>query len=81
MSKMDEDSIEQLLNQLIVMQQEVLLKCGRRLIPHLTGDDILQPNDFPELEMNPHFRYEEGILAGILAARMALRSERGIGLG
>jgi hypothetical protein len=37
----------------------------------MTLDDLLQPNDFPALEQNPLFRYEEGILEGLLTARMA----------
>jgi hypothetical protein len=32
----------------------------------------LQPNDFPELEHHPHFRYEEGILDGMQVVRSAL---------
>lgn len=68
------DRQEAILEELIRFQREVLLKCGRRVIPHLTSDDILQPNDFPELELNPHFRYEEGVLSGMLAVQAALRS-------
>lgn len=68
------DEIEATLSELIAAQQKVVLKIGRRLIPRLTGDDVLQPNDFPELEFNPHFRYEEGVLAGLLSAQMALRA-------
>jgi len=35
---------------------------------------LLQPNDFPELENHPLFRYEEGVLEGILTARMSYLS-------
>ena len=62
------------LEELIDAQRELLLKNARKLIPHVTSDDILQPNDFPALEFNPEFRYEEGILAGLLSAQAALRS-------
>jgi hypothetical protein len=44
-------------------------------MPHLTEDDVLQPNDFPELEHHPHFRYEEGLLHGFQAAKAALLAE------
>jgi hypothetical protein len=64
--------IDALLQELILYHQGHLLKCGRRLIPSLTSDDILQPNDFPELENNPHFRYEEGMLSGIQTVQAAL---------
>ena len=52
-------------------QREKVKKFAHTLIPHLTDDDLLQPNDFPELENHPYFRYEEGVLEGILTARMA----------
>ncbi len=58
-------------DELITLQRKKVLNCAQRIIPHLTEDDILQPNDFPALEMNPHFRYEEGILEGLMTARMA----------
>ena len=64
--------IDQALQELVAFHQENLLKCGRRIIPHLTSDDMLQPNDFPELEFHPHFRYEEGVLSGIQTVQMAL---------
>lgn len=63
--------IEQLLEQLITQQAEKVAKCGNSILPHLTDDDLLQPNDFPELENHPFFRYEEGVLAGLQTARMA----------
>jgi hypothetical protein len=70
------DEIERVLEESIEMQQKALLKCGRRVVPNLTPDDILQPNDFVELENNPHFRYEEGLLHGLQSAQMALRALR-----
>jgi len=66
--------IEQLMQELVAYHQKQLLKSGRRMVPHLTSDDILQPNDFPELENNPHFRYEEGILCGIQIVQSALQA-------
>jgi hypothetical protein len=58
-------------DELITLQRKKVLNCALRILPRLTEDDILQPNDFPELEMNPHFRYEEGVLEGLMTARMA----------
>lgn len=66
------DEIDQVLKELLEFHKNQLLKNGRRIIPHLTSDDVLQPNDFHELEFNPHFRYDEGVVAGIQAAQMAL---------
>ncbi|CCB85999.1 putative uncharacterized protein [Parachlamydia acanthamoebae UV-7] len=64
--------IENCLDEMIEYQQKCLLAQGRQLVDGLTSDDILQPNDFPDLEVNPHFRYEEGQLAGLQSARIAL---------
>jgi hypothetical protein len=68
------DKIEKISEELQEYQHLKLLQCGRRLIPHLTDEDLLQPNDFPELENHPYFRYEEGVLSGIQTLQMALRS-------
>ncbi len=65
---------KQLLDEMIAQQKVKLLKMARRIVPHITEEDLLQPNDFPELEGHPHFRYEEGVLGGLLAARAALLS-------
>ena len=63
-----------LFDELIEMQRKKVLTCAQRLIPNITGEDLLQPNDYPELELNPHFRYEEGVLEGLLTAQMAIRA-------
>lgn len=63
--------LEALFDELVRSQQQKLMKCADRIVPNLTMDDLLQPNDFPELENHPHFRYEEGVLEGLLTARMA----------
>ncbi len=69
------EEIDQLLQELIDGQQKTLLQLARRIVPNATSDDILQPNDFPELENHPHFRYEEGILAGFQSVQIALRCQ------
>lgn len=69
-----QEKIEQLILELIEGQKEKVLKCGRQFVPTLTSEDALQPNDYPELENNPHFRYEEGVLEGLQTAQTALRA-------
>lgn len=69
-------AIEALLDQLEESQRQALFALGRRIVPSLTQEDLLQPNDYPELEENPHFRYEEGVLSGIMTVRAALRAEK-----
>jgi hypothetical protein len=71
---MTDRTVESLLDELEEGQQKVLYALGRRIVPTLTTEDLLQPNDYPELEENPHFRYEEGVLAGIKTVRAALRA-------
>lgn len=67
-------SDQKLIKEMIEGQKRELLKLGRRIIPTLTPEDMLQPNDYPELENHPHFRYEEGLLAGMQAVLIALRA-------
>ncbi len=69
---MDKTKLIDLLEELIQGQKGKLLVTARRIVPHVTDDDLLQPNDFPALEYHPHFRYEEGILDGLQVAKTAL---------
>lgn len=64
-----------LLDQMAEMQRKHLLECAQEIIPNITEEDLLQPNDFIELENHPVFRYEEGLLAGIQSVQMALQNE------
>ncbi len=63
--------LEKLFYELIETQEKKVLRDARRVVPHATTDDVLQPNDFPELENHPHFRYEEWVLEGIRTAYAA----------
>ncbi len=64
--------MEALFEELVKHQEEKVFKFAQRIIPHITREDILQPNDFPALENHPLFRYEEGILEGLRTAQMAV---------
>jgi hypothetical protein len=63
-----------LFDELANQQRLKVLKLAREAVPHLTGDDVLNPHDYPELHEHPAFEYEDGILAGILVAQTALRA-------
>lgn len=63
---------EKMIEEMIARQGKELLDCARRILPFVTNDDLLQPNDYPELENHAHFRYEEGVLAGMQTVRMAI---------
>jgi hypothetical protein len=68
------EEMETLLEQMIQHQRARVLALARAINPRLTGDDILSPDDFPELAADPRFTYEDGLLAGLLSAQMALRA-------
>lgn len=72
---MSDKSLDCLL-EMVEEQKKQLLKLGRSRIPTLTPEDVLQPNDYPELENDPVFRYEEGILAGLQSAYIALSARK-----
>ncbi len=65
---MIKEKLDDVLNESIEHQKNKLLATGSQIISYLTADDVLQPNDFPQLEGDPHFRYEEGYLHGLQAA-------------
>ncbi len=64
-------SEESFFEELILCQRKKLMKLAEKLVGKITEEDLLQPNDFPALESNPIFRYEEGVLEGLMTARMA----------
>lgn len=66
--------IEQLFSDLVEGQREKMLTFAKEIVGNITHDDLLQPQDYPELENHPYFRYEEGVLEGMLTAQMALNS-------
>ena len=63
------------LEKMVALERERLLSLAKRIIPHATSDDILQPQDFSELEQNPEFRYQEGVCIGLETALAALYAQ------
>jgi hypothetical protein len=68
------EEIEQTVQDLIDYQKSILLKNAKQIVPNVIADDLMQPNDFPLLENNALFRYEEGCLAGMQSIEMALKA-------
>jgi hypothetical protein len=62
------------LQEMIEFQRKKLLKLARETLPHLTPEDLRNPQDFPELIKDPLFNYEDGLLSGYLAVQIAMRS-------
>ncbi len=66
----------QTIEQMVAFERQKLLDLARRINPLLTPEDILQPQDFEELEQNPEFRYQEGVCIGLESALSALYAIR-----
>jgi hypothetical protein len=61
--------------QLIAQQEEKVLELGQQIHPGLTPEDIRNPQDFPDLLESFQWNFEDGILAGLKSAHMALRAK------
>ena len=70
------DGTETLLDEMITTQRQRVTDLARRIEPTLSPDDLLQPHDHPALAASPDFNFEDGVLAGYLAVRAALRASR-----
>jgi hypothetical protein len=66
---------EALFDQMIDQQRQKVLRLAREAVPHISSEDVMNPNDYPELKAHPTFDYEDGILAGLVSAQVALRAE------
>jgi hypothetical protein len=73
--RMDETT-DRLLEDLIGGQRKKLLELARRIEPGITPEDLLQPHNHPKISGNSDFNFEDGVLAGYLAVRAALRASR-----
>ena len=69
------DILDALLLQMIEQQESKLMQLARQLVPDLTVEDLRNPQDFHVLVRDPDFNYEDGMLAGLRSAHMAIRAE------
>ncbi len=69
------NDIERTLDALAKQQEARVLALARRLRGDLTAEDLRNAHDFRELDDND-FHYEDGTLAGLLAALSAVRARR-----
>lgn len=63
------------LEKMITQQRKKVLQIARDIKPGLTPEDILNPQDYPELMRDHIYNFEDGILAGLISAQVSLRSE------
>jgi hypothetical protein len=73
---MTTESAERVLTEMVAAQEAKVLALARRLVPHLTAEDLLNPHDFVPLVESALFNYEDGVLAGLRAAGAAIRAAR-----
>jgi hypothetical protein len=69
-------AVDNLLSRMISHQRDKVLRIAREAVPNLGPEDVLNPHDFPELKAHPSFEFEDGLLAGLISAQMAIRAER-----
>lgn len=69
------NDIERTLDALARQQEARVLSLARRLRGDLTAEDLRNAHDFRELD-DTDFHYEDGTLAGLLAALSAVRARR-----
>jgi len=65
--------VERLVGEMEDLQRRKVIDLARRLRPGLTGEDIANPHDFPELG-DPDWQYEDGMLAGVQSVLAAVRA-------
>jgi hypothetical protein len=70
------DEVERLLDEMVEQQDAKVLALARRIVPHVTPEDLRNPHDFAPLMESAEFNYEDGILAGLRAALVAVRAAR-----
>lgn len=69
------ERLDRLFDEMIAHQRKKILNIAREHYPAIGGDDLLNPHDFPKLEADNRFQFEDGLLAGYIAAQMAVRAE------
>jgi hypothetical protein len=65
----------QLYERMISQQQAKVLRLAREAVPNISPEELRNPHDFPQLKEHPTFEFEDGILAGLISANVALRAE------
>jgi hypothetical protein len=63
-----------LLDELVTYQREKVREVARRIHPGLTDADIRNIRDFADVCRDPAFQFEDGQLAGLVSAQIALKA-------
>jgi hypothetical protein len=67
--------VDRLMLEMIGQQGKKVLALARRIHPGATEEDLRNPHDFPDLANNGEWNFEDGVLAGLKSAHMALRAK------
>lgn len=70
------EQIDALLTQMVDQQRAKVIRLGQERHPGLTAEDLRNSQDFPELEADSLYNFEDGLLSGLMAAQTAIRSRR-----
>jgi hypothetical protein len=62
------------MDELIEYQRKRVRELAQRIHPGLTDEDIRNIHDYPDVYQDPVLQFEDGQLAGFVAARIALKS-------
>jgi hypothetical protein len=64
----------EVLEELASYQRKKVLELARRIHPGLTEEDVRNIHDLPDVYQDPIFQFEDGQLAGLVAAQIALKA-------
>lgn len=67
--------LDRLMTEMIDQQHTKLLQLARRMVPEIAPEDLRNPQDFRQLDEDSVFNCEDGILAGLRGAHIAVRAE------
>lgn len=66
--------VETLFSRIIDQQRDKVLAVALDIVPHVPPEEMDDPEGYPEVAADAMYNYEDGLLAGLLSARAALRS-------
>lgn len=64
----------EVIEELVAYQKKKVLELAQRIHPGLTEEDVRNIHDHPDVYGDPIFQFEDGQLAGFVAARIALKA-------
>ncbi len=64
----------EVVEELVTYQKKKVLELAQRIHPGLTEEDVRNIHDYPDVYGDPIFQFEDGQLAGFVAAKIALKA-------